>query len=176
MTEIEVTNARIFFTGLKQLTEEDRKVLADKYYYSTNLCSFDAKRDVYQTVAPVNDVELSHKYGLPLHQFRTKRIEAEENLASAMKRILRQGYDNLQTFCLQLSGKLFFSRIPSQKRFMYQKEFVVTSEESLAKVFHSFDEDSLVLQLLSFGFKKVPVSEKNKNNHKESYDENIKSN
>lgn len=62
MSEYDKKNLKRLYSGLKQLSEEEYKILWDKYYLSTG-------------ARPISDQVMSEKYGMTLNQYQNKRNE-----------------------------------------------------------------------------------------------------
>lgn len=62
MSELDKSNLKQLYSGLKQLDKEEYEFLWDKYYLSTG-------------PRPISDQVMSEKYGITLNQYRNKRNE-----------------------------------------------------------------------------------------------------
>lgn len=151
----ELENAKVFFNALKELPEEDRKILADKYYKAELSCNYDPSRYTYTTVIPINDEVLASKSNMPHSHFSQLRKEAENRLGESMIRILKEQHIKLKTFKLRLSKNLYF--VDSIEREMFQKQKYIVGDEYDAKVFHSPEDDIVTRSLMGIGFEKVPA-------------------
>lgn len=65
MEDLDKRFLKDLYTSLKQLTEDERELLMEKYYYPDE---------------PINDKEMAEKTGLTLIQYRVKRSKIEAKL------------------------------------------------------------------------------------------------
>ena len=148
----ELRDAKVFFNALKQLSDEDRKILSDVYYHSRNPCSFDDTTGHYHSLIPVSDKELHDQYDVTLYTFSNMRRDAQDNLKIAMQSIMNQIGNS---FVFRISKNLYFAGFIQEGTY---KEKYILGGELGAKVFEQTEKnEQLFIKLLLLGFDKVPV-------------------
>lgn len=151
LNEKELKDAKVFFNGMQQLTEEEKQLLSDVYRNSPKQLKFDSKRELYMTVQPVKDTVLSRKYGISVNSFANRRRQAQDHLKVAMQGILREIED---VFMFRAKPELYLiERIIANGNEQY-----LLGNQPQAKIFHAGDvELSEQFSLNRLGFEKVPV-------------------
>lgn len=152
LSTIDLEDAKVFFNALKRLNEDDRKILADVYYYSKEKRSFNPKTGYYRTIQPVKDRELHEKYGVTVDKFGHMKRVAQMNLKKAMQEVLKQIGDE---FVFRINSNLYLVRIIQEGTY---KEQYVLGGASSARLFKP--SDAIVMKLLLLGFEKIPVQER----------------
>lgn len=146
----EMENAKIFFHGLKQLSEADLKLLSDTYYQSDQLRNMDQRSGYYLSVKPYSDEVMAEKYHVSLTTFRRLRNKAQDNLKAAMQEILKKIQSN---FIYRINLQLYLVDILDQGT---SKEQYILGREQEAKKFKGSGSESR--HLISLGFERVPMN------------------
>ncbi|MGL9971607.1 hypothetical protein IGI80_002539 [Enterococcus sp. DIV1420a] len=150
---IELESAKIFFNGLKNLSETDRKVLTDSYYRSKEYCSFNQQTGMYQSVRPISDSTIAEQYGITKKEVTKVRQQALEHLAQEMQKII---VTISTAFHLKIGKGLYLVRLMHEGTY---KEQLVLGNKSEAKVFSDKNEDK-IRALMQLGFEIEPVDHK----------------
>ena len=153
-------DAKVFFHGLKQLSDKERKLLSDIYYKSDQFRSMDQRSGYYLSVKPYNDKAMAIKYHVSMINFRTMRREAQQSLKEAMQRIMQEILSN---FVYRMNRHLYLVDIVDQGS---GKEQYILGDECDAKKFSNSDGEHEASNLLCLGFERVPQSKKFKENSK----------
>ncbi|SEU00047.1 hypothetical protein SAMN04487821_14316 [Enterococcus malodoratus] len=149
----EMENAKIFFHGLKQLSEGDLKLLSDTYYKSDQFRNMDQRSGYYLSVKPYSDEMMTEKYHVSLTTFRRLRNKAQDNLKAAMQEILTKIQTN---FVYRINRQLYLVDIVNRGT---SKEQYTLGREQEAKEFNGSDSENEDRHLMSLGFERVPMNE-----------------
>lgn len=151
----ELDNAKLFFAAMKRLNKEDRKILADIYYYSKRSCSFNPKTGYYQVVLPIPDSDLHGKYGVTLDGFAKMKREAHINLKQAMQEVLEQMGNN---FIFKLNDRLYLSKVLYKGT--HQESYVLGGHSQAMTYEKSKQNEEWFIKLILMGFEKIPITER----------------
>lgn len=97
LNDIELKQAKIFFNALKRINETDRKILADAFYYSNDLCSFNSKTGYYHSLRPIRNDILAQKYCVTADRMGFMRRGAMRSLKKEMQEIMKNQDENWTT-------------------------------------------------------------------------------
>ncbi|WP_438856888.1 hypothetical protein [Enterococcus sp. AZ007] len=147
----ELENAKILFNSLRQLTHSDLELLSDVYFKDAKPSNW--RKGYHLSVVPAKDTVLAPRYGVSVEQFRSMRIQAQDNLKEIMQEMLKRIRAN---FIYRINRSLYLVDIVERGT---RKEKYVLGEECDAKKFGSSDSDQEASHLKSLGFERVPVNE-----------------
>lgn len=147
---VELESAKIFFNGLKNLSESDKKILIDAYYRSKDYYKFNRQTGLYQSVRPISDDAIAEQYGITKKEVTKVRRQAIEHLAEEMRKIILA----ISTaFHLKIGKDLYLVRLINEGT--YKEQFVL-GNKSEAKVFSAEKEDT-IRKFIQLGFEREPA-------------------
>lgn len=131
--------ARLLFTALKELPEEDVLILSEKYYETEQGANFTYAYNGYRTYIPITDKILAEKRGISVLEYRKIRSKPEAKLQAIINRLRKEfieiDADNLDEYILGV-GTIYLKsyQIIEGKR-ADPDSFVFTQDRSKAKKF-----------------------------------------
>lgn len=147
---VELESAKIFFNGLKNLSESDRNILIDVYYRSKEYCKFNRQIGLYQSARPISDDAIAEQYGIAKKEVTKVRRQAIEHLAEEMRKIILA----ISTaFHLKIGKDLYLVRFINEGT--YKEQFVLGNKRE-AKVFSAEKEDT-IRKFMQLGFEREPA-------------------
>jgi hypothetical protein len=132
----EKETVKIFFTALQRLDDEQRKILADKYYHSDREANYSNFIGRCTTVIPNTDKEMADRYGITQKEYTKLRIRAESDLSyiySLVEDELKEKQSKLLDKFVFKMGDLYVK----EDRLVNYDEILMTTDHEQAKVFHA---------------------------------------
>lgn len=154
MEGTERENAVMFFNGIRGLSLENQKMLAEKYYHSNEKANYDPKTKLHKTNVPVKDGDLCVKHNLSKEKYQHEMRLIYNALEKEMLKVCQLMYDKLEEFKLMIGKGLYFKGYLGEKR---ELNYLLSQSVDEGKVFKQGIETHEYRELISSGFKKVPV-------------------
>lgn len=156
MEGTERENAVMFFNGLRQLSLEDQKLLAEKYYHSNEKANYDPKTKLHKTNVPIKDGVLCVKHNLSKEKYQHEMRLIYYRLEKEMLEVCQLMYDKLKEFKLMLGKGVYFKGYLNSAENSAQ-DFLLSQSVTKGKTFTVGTNNSEYHNLMSLGFKKVPI-------------------
>lgn len=153
LSNAEMNKAKIFFNALKQLSDGDRAILSDVYYYSKQPCTYNEKTGHYHSLRPVKSEGLATKYGVTVNEFKKMKRIAQVNLKKEMQKVIKAIGNK---FVFRMNSHLYLVDVID--RGARTRQYVL-GHEFEAKVYEQSEKyNEMFNTFLYLGFEKVPAS------------------
>ncbi|NKC58909.1 hypothetical protein HED34_02900 [Vagococcus fluvialis] len=141
----------LLFNALNRMSEENRKILKEKYYDPDNPALFSEYFNDYTVNVPVSDTEIAKKLNIDPYHYRKIRVKAESEFMKFVKEVDEEINIKSRMVNLAIKDNFYIKRIDSNQDKTWNNYWYVSAEVILtvshkeALSFDTVDEDVLSL-------------------------------